>query len=358
MWLPFLLHTKSLFGVNFGSTGMDRIVSNFDGINFLIVAKSAYNPEIISNNYQDMLNGRKSLYFSAHYPGLPLVISFFDIFTTGPNALLASIILSNILLAASLYLFFEAITKDKKVALLLSTIALFFPARMLATRIVGSNEPLFIFFVLTSLTAFLKNQRWLSAILGTLAVLTRSPGILLFGAYGLYYGFSRDEISTKIKNFYPYLLIPTALLLLWTYYGFQFGDFLAYFQVGGNINLYWPFAVFGSSMDWVSGIWNEDLIYLFFLISAGVIYFYKKIGWSPVSLFAIIYGIFVMSVAHRDLARYSLPIMPMILIGARQIFEQKYVKYICILMLIPICLYTWQFVLGNYQPIIDWSRYL
>jgi len=364
MWLPFALRAKNLLGIDFAQAGMDRIVSNFDGINFLVVAKTAYNPELIANSFQDILNGRRPLYFSAHYPGYPMLIALIDIFVSGPNALLGSVIVSNILLSAALYLFFESLTKNREKAILLTLVALFFPARMLSNRIVGSNESLFIFFILSSLIAQMKNRKWWSAVFGVFAVLTRSPGILLFGAYFIQFIFhnlltkNRKDLMKQLNNFVPYLLIPLALIGLWIFYGHQFGSIWAYFQVGGNINIHWPFSVFGSHMDWVTGIWNEDLIYLFTLIIGGGIAFLHKYKWNTSGIFVAIYGLFVIFVAHRDLARYSLPIMPFVIAGLSPILEYRYIKYIILVMIIPICLYAWQFVLVNYQPIMDWTRLL
>jgi hypothetical protein len=142
------------------------------------------------------------------------------------------------------------------------------------------------------------------------------------------------------------------------YYGYQFGSFWAYFQVGGNINLYWPFSVFASHMDWVSGIWNEDLIYLFAGLIGGIVLFFKDHKWSATAVFGMLYVLFVISVAHRDLARYSLPVVPIVIMGYRQVLEHKVTKLVAPILLIPIALYAWQFVLTNYQMVIDWSKYL
>lgn len=358
MWLPFYMHLDSVFGVKTNRVGMERIVQNFDGLNFLIVAKTAYNPQIIAKDYQDVLNGRKPLYFSAHYPGYPAMVASLLSFVSGPNALLGAIIISNILLAVALYLYFVQKIGNEKLATTLAIFALFFPARMLSNRIVGSNEGLFIFFVLISLYLFNKSKYFWSAVLGSLAVLTRSPGILLFGAYLIYFLKPGRSFAIRLKEFLPYLLIPFSLLALWGYYGIQFGSFWAYFQVGGNINLYWPFAVFASRMDWVSGIWNEDLVYLIAIIMGGAFLYIKKYKWTPESIFVFLYSLFVISVAHRDLARYSLPLMPFILLMCSKLLESKYVKIIGAILLVPIMLYSWQFVLQNYQNVIDWTNYL
>lgn len=359
MWLPFASHSKNILGVNFNNAGMDRIVQNFDGLNFLIVAKTWYDPIKIQDNYKDVLSGRRPLYFSAHYPGLPTLIALFTKLTNGPNALLTSIIVSNALLGYALYTFFLLLSGKPKTATWLASLALFFPARMLSNRIVGSNESLFIFFVLISLIQSIKGRDLWSGIFGALAVLTRSPGIILFGAYIISIWLTSEfSWKEKIKKSIPYLLIPVSLLGLWGFYGLKFGSFWAYFQVGGNINLYWPFAVFASHMDWISGIWNEDIIYLFALLCTGLVTFWNKNKKSPVAIFGLLYGLFVTSVAHRDIARYALPIMPIVFLGIAPVLENKVVKIIATIMIVPICLYSWQFVLANYQPIVDWARFL
>ncbi len=357
-WMPFKLSIPNIWGVEFGGAGMERIVSNFDGINFLIVAKTAYNPQKIEVEYADVLSGRKPLYFSAHYPVYAMLIAGLDTLVSGPNAILGAIVISNILLAIGLYWFFRWYTQHDLTAFWLTTISLFFPARMLAVRGVGSNELLFMFFVLGSLILHSQKRRWGAAIMGSLAVLTRSPGIILFLAYFLQYAILDLRLDKKIKMFLPYLLIPASLLGLWIYYGYQFGSFWAYFQVGGNINLYWPFAVFGSAMPWVGEIWQEDIIYLILAMFGGIYLFIKRRGMSGTALFAILYAVFTVCVAHRDLARYALPIMPIVILGWSEIISAKIAKLLGIILIVPTFLYAWQFVLANYQPIMDWSRFL
>lgn len=365
IWMPFLLKVEKFWGIEFGQANMQTIVSNFDGINFLIVAKTMYDPAVIEIDYPSILSGRENLYFSAHYPGFPLLIKFFDIFLSGPNALLLAILASNMLLAIALYYFFQLVSGKRKLAVFITLLALFIPARMLSMRSVGSNETLFIPLVLGSLIMASKEKHALAAILGSLAVLTRSPGILLFGAYMLPLVL---DIWKKRKviwgNYLPYLLIPATLLSLWFYYGLVFGDFLAYFKVGGNINLHWPpFSVFGSNFDWVSGMWLEDIIYTFVFYSIGVFLFFdKQVRDNPnqkvIGYFALIYLTTIFFVVHRDIARYSLPIAPIVIAGYSHLLESKFFKYGLVIISVPIFLYAWNFILNNVQPIMDWSAYL
>lgn len=365
IWMPFLLKVEKFWGIEFGQANMQTIVSNFDGINFLIVAKTLYDPGRIEIDYPSILSGRENLYFSAHYPGFPLLIRVFDIFLSGPNALLLAILASNVMLAIVLYYFFLLISRKPKMAKFIAILALLIPARMLSMRSVGSNETLFIPLVLASLIMASKQKHYLAAGFGSLAVITRSPGILLFGAYMVPL---IQDIWYKRKivwgSYLPYLLIPATLLSLWFYYGIVFGDFLAYFKVGGNINIHWPpFSVFGSNFDWVSGMWLEDIIYIFMFYSIGTLLFFDKhVRANPnlkvVGYFALIYLTSIFFVVHRDIARYSLPIAPIVIAGYSHLLESKYFKYGLAIISVPVFLYAWNFILNNVQPIMDWSAYL
>lgn len=364
-WLPFLLKADKFWGIDFNGKSMQTIVANFDGINFLVVAKTMYDPRKIEVDFASILSGRRNLYFSAHYPGFPMMIKAFDLILSGPNALLASIVTSNALLGVSLYLFFKLITKKEKTALYLTAIALFIPARMLSMRGVGSNESLFIFFLLTSLIAAAKEKHWMAGLLGSAAVLTRSPGILLFAAYlaPIWLGKSQNTLE-KIKSSLPYTLIPMSLLLLWGYYGIVFHDPLAYFKVGGNINLYFPpFMVFASHFDWVSGMWLEDIVYTYLFYGIGIVLFWKNFAQNNIVLkkiayFGFIYAFMLAFIVHRDIARYALPIAPIAIAGFSPHLESKYFKIGLIILIIPVFLFSWNFILNNFQPVMDWSALL
>jgi Gpi18-like mannosyltransferase len=358
-WIPFILKQNTLWGIDFGGHGMDVIVQNFDGLNFLVVAKSLYDPSIIATINTQFLTGNDPIYFSAHFPLFALVIKFFAVFVSLPNALLITIILSNVLLAISLYTLARLVSKDKRVALLVTVIALFFPARMLSVRAVGSNEPLFIFFVLTSLIYAIKNKTWLSAITGALAVLTRSPGILLFGLYAWQFLADKDTWRTKIGNYLPYILMPLTLLGLFVFYGIRYSDPLAYFHSGDNLHLFFPpFQIFSNTASWINDMWREDIIYLYVFYSIGVFLLDKK--WELLKRWAFIYGTTLLFVVHRDLARYALPLAPIALVGYAPLLEKvpRKLWIVGAILLIPIYLMGWQFVLKNIQPISNWGALL
>jgi hypothetical protein len=349
-WLPFFLGWQNVH--------MDRIVANFDGVNFLVVAKTAYDPHTIEVTYADILAGRNPRYFAAHYPLWPAVIAFFDIFTSGPTALLISIVFANAFLAASLYLFFDELFPHTSKSVWLTIASLLIPARILAVRGVGSNEMLFIALTLWSIVAYRRKQLWLSAGMGALAVLTRSPGIVLYGAYGLVLLLEKISWRQKLLQLLPYTLIPVALVGLWFYYGWRLGSFWAYFQVGGNINLYYPFSVFTTQSGWVGDIWLEDIVYMIMFMVGGLYGLIRRSRLSILTIYASLYSLFVLCVAHRDIARYALPVFPLLLVGWSEVIPPKMQRLILFTLLIPTFLYAWQFVMANYQPITDWSRFL
>lgn len=363
-WLPFLLKTGTFWGINFGHHGMETIVTNFDGLNYLAVAKTFYDPQLLGQDFAGF--GNPPVYYAAHFPLYPLLISTLDLVVSGPQALLLATIISNVLLAIGLYIFFQTLIKDKKLATTLAIMALFFPARMLAVRAVGSSEPLFMFLVLTSLSMCYRGKHWGASILGSLAVLTRSPGILLFGAYILAAIANYTTDGKKIiSKLYPYLLMPIALVLLFGFYGLQYGSFWAYFSASSELHPFFfpPLLIFSNMQRWITDMWREDIIYMYVLYGAGIYLYIRKVGikcgFEQLSTvgFGVLYGLFLLMIAHRDLARYALPIAPIALLGFASLFEHKQVKWL-LLMLIPIFLVGWQFIVANVQPVADWTRLL
>lgn len=362
-WIPFLAHTQTFWGINFGGHGLETIVQNFDGLNYLAVAKTGYDPTLLATDFASF--GNPPIYYAAHFPLYPLLVHSLDLVMNGPQAILASIVISNLLLALGLYMFFEAVSKNQRAATILACVALFFPARMMGVRGVASSEPLFIFLTLASLTMAFRGKHWWGAILGALAVLTRSPGILLFGGYGVAYLLGQDTWAMRAKRILPYLLMPISLGLLFGFYGLRYGSFWAYFSSSSELHpiFFPPLLIFSNTQRWITDMWREDIVYLYLLYGTGIYLYLKKI-WGKVGLaelgvagYGILYGLFLLLVAHRDLARYALPIAPIALLAFAPILTHKSARWLA-LLLIPIFLMSWQFVVANVQPVADWSSLL
>ncbi|MEK9201155.1 MAG: hypothetical protein AAB909_04250, partial [Patescibacteria group bacterium] len=229
--------------------GMTRVHENFDGPYYLVVAKSWYDKEFIGRNFSIPLPLE---YYAAHLPAYPLLITLIS--RIGHISHIWAMLVVNLAAGGVLGIAFFEIVKKMKLAhpLFLAGMMLFFWPRMWAVRSVGSPETLFILLVLGSLFWFEKKNYWLSGLAGAAAVLTKSPGILLFVSYLLW--IKLEWLRTKKLDFrvLPIFLIPMAGLGLFWLYQIRMGDFWAYFNSGDNIHLqFWPFRIFDSAQAWV-----------------------------------------------------------------------------------------------------------
>lgn len=357
VWLPFFLRISNFWKMSLPEDGMATIMKNFDGLYYVVIAKSFYRPEIINHLFSFDL---PAVYYAAHFPLYPLFIKIFSPFLGYPWSMLGVNLLASVLAALVFYLFLKEF-KYSSSPLWLAIIFLFLPARFLAVRSIGSPESLFILFLLASFYFFKKKNYWLAGLLGGLAQLTKSPGILLFIGYTIYLLWenrSQFNVIKLLKKAYPLLIIPLSLLGLFVYYRFAYHDFWAYFHSGDNIHLFWPpFQVFNASAHWVGTYWLEEIIYIFLLGSLGVIYLFKQKKFD-LGIFAAVFFFTTLFVTHRDVSRYSLPLVPFLLIAFEPLLVKKEFKIAFWVILIPVFLYTISFVAGNTMPIADWSSFL
>ena len=349
VWLPFLL------GFN---GGIFTLFKNYDGPNYLVIAKSWYNKEFISSHFSLPTPVE---YYPAHLPAYPLTISFFNLFFRGPTAMLNSTLFFTVLCAISFYLLVYKFKLSEN-PLWLSLVFLVFPARWVVVKAVGSPEPLFIFAILASLY-FFKSEKWLLAgIFGVLAQITKSPGILLFLSYLGYLGYlgflGRRKIREIIKSSFPLFLIPLSVLAVFWFYKIRTGDFWAYFHSGDNFHLVFPpFQSFAQNRSWLGDFWREDMVWQYLLGALTVILLIKQKLYDLAS-FAGVFFTVTLFVTHRDLARYSLPLVPFSLIAFDKFIQKKEFKIALLIILPAIYLYTVNFITGNIAPIADWAPYL
>lgn len=355
VWLPFELKIK-LPGWNLDfSEGTKTLWQNFDGANYLIVAKTWYNVEKIKTEFSSPLPAE---YYPAHFPLFPAIISVFDTVLKGPTAMLMATLLGSVLCFLMLYQYLREFKLSKNAFWLCLTF-LILPARFVAVRAVGSPEPWFVFFILASIYFFRKEKYWSAGILAALAQLTKSPAIILLAAYGVY-GLVESIKVKKIQFKYLPLLIQLAVIpILFWFFGLRMGDFWAYFHSGDNIHLFWPpFSVFTPiGKSWVGSFWLEDVVWTWLIFGIGIMKLRKK-KLMIEHYFACLFFLSTLFVAHRDIGRYILPIAPFILIGWDKLIQKKEFKVIAFLLVIPILLFTWNFLLNNTAPIADWAPYL
>lgn len=352
-WLLFYLNIPKHFG--YPNTSLLTIFANYDGTNYLAISKCNYDLTCIRTHFSLPLPVE---YYPAHFPGFPVLIKILDQFTTGPKAMLLANLLGSLVLCIYFYKFAQQHV-NQKVALWLSVVFIFLPARLFVLRLVGAPETWFIAAVLASLYHFEKRQYLFSALFLALAQFLKTPAILLFGAYFLFLLKTCKTKKIFIQTFLPFLLAPLVILAVFYYYQLQTGDFLAYFHSGDNhhLNLR-PFAAFNKSDRWVGDFWLEDIIYVYFLVGAGMIAFIKnQERLSPSSIFAVLYFLANLTLNHRDVSRYISPLYPLALIGLSPYLMKKEFKILFVLLLPAIFLYSINFVIGNTTPIADWSPY-
>lgn len=360
IWAPFYFRIPNLFGLNF-SGGLEAIYRNFDGIEYIIIAKSWYLSNIISTLPQDL----PASYFAAHFPGYALLmIPFASIL-----GFLKSMILVSLLFTILSSIIFYLLLKDFKLSsspLFLSVVFLIIPARWLIVHSIGSAETVFIFFTIAALYFFMKFEEVkkyqfivLAGIMGMCAQLTRPPGILLFLALSFYIIWKIfknnnqnifKKIGQSIINYLPLLLIPLALFSIFYYYSIAYQDFWAYFHSGDNIHLgFPPFQVFNLNQFWVGSIWLEDIIYVLILGFLGGLLLLKQ-KLYPLAFFVLTYLGFSTFIAHRDVSRYVLPIFPFVLISFEKILISREFKIVLAIIILAIYLYTQNFLIANTAP--------
>ena len=356
IWLPFFLRVKSFWSIPLPSeNGMATIVSNYDGPLFLAVAKSFYDREILGTFSLSL----PTEYYAAHFPLFPALIRIFSVVLGYPYAMLFVTLGSSFL---ALYFFFKLAKRyvTEEEAIFLTFVFSIIPARWLIVRSVGSAEPLFIAAIIASVYHFSKKNYLGAGIWGLLAQLTKSPGILLFAAYFAYLVLPNLKKITlpKLKIVSPLLLIPFSLLLVFGLFKISYGDFLAYFHSGDNIHLFFPpFQIFNYSAPWVGTFWLEEVIFVYLF---GILGLLKLIAQKRFGL-AWVYGVFFAStlfVSHRDLIRYSLPLVPFLLIAFSETLLKKEFRIALGLIAIPIYLFALSFISQNAMPIGNWAPFL
>ena len=373
IWLPFLLGK---------SEGMLTVFKNFDGPNYIVVAKSWYSHNLIAKNFS---LPAPLEYYPAHFPGYPLSIFFFNLFLKGPNAMLVSTFLFGVLAVFSFYLFLLKFKLSQN-PFWLSIVFLVLPARWVVVKAIGSPEPLFIFSIITSFyffknafsklnnNLFFKDKSifvdlFLAGIFGAIAQITKSPGILLFIGYEIFLFYKlfvfqkegkgrRSLFAFFIKITLPLLLIPFSVLLLFYFYKIQTGDFFAYFHSGDNFHLVFPpFQGLSQKGSWLGDFWREDMVWQYLIGALAAITLFKKKLYDLAS-FAGAFFAATLFVAHRDLARYSLPLVPFTLIAFDELIQKKEFKIALLIILPAIYLYSVNFISGNTAPVADWAPYL
>lgn len=342
----------SFFALN---TRMTTLFANYDGPNYLIIAKCWYQPECIRTNFSLPLPLE---YYPAHFPGYPLLIALFDLFLPGWWAMLLTTLLGAILMTIVFYQLLKSLKLPSPEWL--TIVFLFLPGRMLILRSVGAPEPLFIAGLLFSILMYRQKKYLLSGISLAFSQAIKTPAILLFLAFliDIFLKRKKENILSQIKTKAPLFLGPLIILPIFLFFQKQTGDFWAYFHSGDNFHLVFPpFQTFISSRSWLGDFWLEDIIYLYLIGGLAVLYLIKKYGTDIIALFPLVFYLATLFVAHRDLSRYSAPLYPFWIIAFSPLINQKEFKIVFLFLLPAIYLYALNFITYNLAPIADWTPY-
>ncbi len=371
VWLPHIF-ALNFYGLNF-SEGFNTIYRNFDGINYIIIAKSLYQEQIISAMPQELPH----TYYAAHFPLYSLLILIFSPLL----GFLKSMLFVSVISTAASAIAFYFLVRDFKFTnqpLWLSLVFLVLPARWLIVHSVGSAEPTFIFFTIMAIYFFLRYEEKrgsfflkfeekrsyldiiLTGMFGLLAQWTRPPGILLFIAFGIYiiwksYNRNFARFIGNIFEFsfqrFPLILIPAGLLSIFFLYQVTYNDFFAYFNSGDNIHLVFPpFQVFNINQFWVGDIWLEDVVYVYLLGLLAGIMLLKTERLRVLGIYVLTYIGASLFVAHRDISRYVLPIFPFALIAFERVLTSREFKIVLAIIGLGIYLYAQNFLIKNTAP--------
>lgn len=163
------------------------------------------------------------------------------------------------------------------------------------------TEGLFLLTITGSTYFFFKKNYFLSGIFGMAAMLTRSTGLILFGAFFLYLFY---EFSKKREKFSPYmlflLLIPSGLLLFMIMLKVQVGDPMAFSKFQAGWGRHFVFPLFTPFIELYKVNWSfprdevnmqkfvESITSIFFLLIA-IMMIIKR--YNPVLWMIVLFGV-------------------------------------------------------------------
>ena len=107
---------------------------------------------------------------------------------------------------------------------------------------------------------------------------------------------------------------------------------------------------------WVGDIWLEDIVYIFMLGLLGGLLLLKQ-GLYPLAFFVLTFLTASMFIAHRDISRYTLPVIPFILIAFEKILVSKEFKIVLIILSLVFYLYSQNYIINNVAPVPNLSYF-
>ncbi|GIW62337.1 MAG: hypothetical protein KatS3mg090_0163 [Patescibacteria group bacterium] len=352
--LPFYLKLDQLLFLKLNNKGLINIYQNWDGPNYLIVAKTNYDLEKI--RYM-LITNTPEAYFTAHLPLYPFLIKIAGVVI--PILPIAGLFVNFVFSFLLNLLFFEFIKSKTNHPYFAVFVFTLFPARIFVTRNIIAPEPILMFLTLLSFILSENKRLFKSAIVFSLSVLTKLQNIVLLPAFFLYYVTNDLTHRFKKQNIikYSFLFIPSAtVVLLFYFYYLKTGDFFIYFRVQrlNNLQMSLPFSQFDKTAVWVGNIWLEEIIFYYLIFFLAGIILIKQKNYLYASAI-LIYTTFLTTLPHNDIIRFSASIIPFVYLAFAKLFDKKEFRLAFILTLPAIYFFTVNFILNNQAGIADWS---
>ncbi len=345
--LVFFLFAKTTRG------GLDSVYKAWDGPSYVIVAESLYVPSdaVLYNSIQSPDIRPDFTFLPAHFPLYPLLIRTFSPIGYYQAMLFVSLLFS---LATLLVFYLLARQLGLSAPLLLTLPMILLPPRWFIIAHTGSSEPIFFFFVLTSLLFYFRRLPWASALAASLAMLTRPQGALLGLGYlfiALIHLYRSRDLRLILKRYTQYLLIPLTLLAVFWFYQRQTGDFWAFFSA---ISIFHHFRLslfptFNFGAPNIETFWLEANVLYYFLYLAAILRLYHSGKWQ-LGTIGLVFYLPLLFLQHTDISRYALPLMPLVFIAFAQGMASMPFNLATILSIPSIFLYTTNFILYNRAP--------
>jgi len=352
--LAFIITSSIFFGYYLLSkaTKLEIVYKNWDGPSYVLAAMSMYKPNIAyANNFIHSGDITPNwTWLPAHFPLYTLAIKVFSFMGYFQSMLFVSVIFT-LFSYLALYELLNHL-KVSKYPLLLTLPFIFISPRWFTVSHIGSSESMFVFFVIMFLLFFSKSNHKIAAIFIALAQATRPQGVF-FGLGLAIVAFiellkSKDIVKT-FSTYWYYLSVPLTLLLVFTFFKIQTGDFFAFFSaISLTKNLQsLPFQTFTFPSPNVETFWQEVNAYDYVLFLGACLFMFKKNFWKY-GILSLAYFFPLIFIHHGDISRYAIPLLPFAFIAYSEIIEKKEFTWATILMSPAVMMYAINFMDHNH----------
>ncbi len=309
---------------------MATVYRFWDGPNYLTVARTLYD---IRPDNPLLAYVYRPTYFLTHLPLYPLVVRAFAFLGYQPALLVVSVVAT-----VAAVLLFHRLARDVwklPSPAFLAFVFLFLPPRWLLYRSTGATEALFLALALASIFFFEREKEGWACLAAALAAVTRISGLMFLPAYGV--------VLVRRKRYRELLwlaLIPSGLVLYFTFCAVRFGDFLAYFAPHAEkLAAFRPFGFLPVLL--AKGEYHQ----VEFHILLALVY---AVGISRLPKFPALfwYGVFqyllLICISTEDWSRYFLAVAPFALIvGFRDLLDTRAFRWIFPAYALLALVYAW-----------------